>query len=101
MRQPYVVIHKEKFVFLAAIENLRRHHALVSETRGLRRGISIKRGVFYHLAVAGPKSVADHFMRVSLFGYEVCVRTFWRAPAGKSRGRQIKTAPEKMHRAGL
>src|ERR1700719_2592054 len=101
MRQSHIVIHKKKFVFLAAIESLRRHYALVLETRRLGCGISIKCGVFYHRAIAGPKSVADHFMRVSLFGYEVCVRTFWRAPAGKTRGRQIKTAPEKMHRTGF
>src|SRR3981081_2163812 len=101
MSQPDIVIHKKKFVFLAAVESPRRYHSLVPETRRLRRGISIKCGIFYYLHIAGPKSVSDHFTRVSFFGYEVCVRTFRSGPAGKTRRRQIKTAPEKMYRASL
>src|ERR1700686_1795143 len=101
MRQPHVLIHKKKFVFLAAIKSLRWHHALLFEARRLRRGISIKCRVFYYLAIAWPKSVADYFMRVSFSGDVVRVRTFRRAPARKPCGRQIKTAPEKMYRAGL
>ena len=62
----------------------------------LRRGIRIECGIV-HGASAGPKSHADRLVRVRLARDPVGSGALRRAPAGKSRDRQIETSPKKMH----
>src|SRR6266699_2684510 len=56
--------------------------------------------------VAGPKTEAAHFLRVGLARDLVCqmrdsTRMRWRWATGETRHRQVKTAPERMHRTGF
>src|SRR5690348_5592665 len=79
------------------IEGLRGAHRAFRESRGLRRGIRIKRGSL-DVSAPWPKPHAAHLMRIRFTRNGVRPFALRRAPAGKSRHCQIETAPEKVDR---
>src|ERR1700680_286303 len=74
-----IFVHQKEFLLLATIKRFRGKHAALLESRRLRGGIGVESRVFHNFAIARPESVADYFVRVSLFGDRICSRAFWGA----------------------
>src|SRR5436190_23711581 len=104
-RPTYVVVRQNEFAQLRMKRSRRRLYFCISETIGRRIGIGIeeRRG---NLVVARPETETAHFLRIGLAGDRVGqmgdpAGMRRRRPAGKARYREIKAAPEKLHRTAL
>src|SRR3984957_1231368 len=82
------------------IKRFHRADRALRKTRRLGRCIRIKRRAFY-ISASGPKSRADHFMRIRFPRNRIRSRPLRCASPRKARRRQVKAAPEKVHRAGF
>src|SRR5438046_2153313 len=104
-RAANILIRQNEFAQLRMKRSRRRLYFRIGETIGrwIDVGIEEHRG---NLVVARPETETAHFLRIGLAGDRVGqmgdpAGMRRRGPAGKARYREIKAAPEKMHRTAF
>src|SRR6185437_689706 len=95
-----IIVHQEELAQLRVVKRWAGLYPGKRVSLGFRHGVGVKRGAA-HAAAAGPKSGADHFVRVGCAGDGIGAWALRCTPAAEPAYRQVKAAPEEMHGTAL